>query len=386
MKLAARFALAISGTGVALLGFQNCGGFKAANSLAQSSASSSSTPVPAAVFAMGDPFDYSKVPYQSQMMQALLASFTYPPANVAGSTSTYYGAIAIAQSGLGWVSTQQATTQAGENQTALAGCAIMSGMPCALLASGNTFALNSTDLDQSFTNTLSPATSLTTNSNPFGPIDATALQNYNALTVSKAIAVSVDGWYEISGVGSNAASSAEAARVVMEHCELQAIITPCFLFASGDTIVFNPAQLNRSPTIDYTRTTVQTNIPMMSDAQFASTEQNYLSLIPAQQVSIYLNYLGGGGVGNSPSAATAQANALASCQADPTPGQTCFPYSLNLNILFSAADITAKIQWPEVHCNAVPRTSCADHTAMGCTATGQYYVMSGGVPTLANCN
>src|SRR4051812_32096723 len=93
--------------GVALLSavfaFQNCGGgFKSSSKL-----SSSDSPVEDATltFKAGDLFDYSHVPMKSQMVRAMLNDWTYPPPSEGGK---FFGAIAVAKDGTGYLSSYQA--------------------------------------------------------------------------------------------------------------------------------------------------------------------------------------------------------------------------------------------------------------------------------------
>lgn len=384
-------ALAVSLIACLLL-FQNCGqGLKAASwSDSNSGASGNPEPTPPGPvlpgnpnFAKGDAFNYNSVPNKSQMVQTQIDSLGY---------ATYTGtkAIAINAQGLGLVIRKGTATPADTNALALEGCYALTNSPCALLASGNLFEVSSANLPTSYTYSMPAPTGLNAASLPFvmPNIRASLLATYNAAASPKALVISVDGAYNWASASdpTPVTTLAEARRVALERCELNASITPCTVFAENSGVVFDPSALNRSPVIDYSRTQLMTNVPGMKDAHFNSVVQPYLANVNGATTRgvIYIAGDGAGGMAYNPNAATAEANALNFCNMNVNAGFTCFRYAIDRNIQNIASQLFAVKNFLAPHCKSVPRANCAAHRAMGC-APGMYYTLNGALPALENC-
>ena len=210
-------------------------------------------PPPPPSFSAGDPFDYSLVTPPSQMVATMLTGFGY-------ATSMAPRSVAINAAGLGFVSVLSSGTQADADLAALQACYVIGGsQPCASLASGNVFDLGESALalPASFTFQLATPTTLAEMPYVSGASRSAAITAYDALTGSKAIAISLDGTITAINSTDVVASQAEANRIVLERCEMSAAMTPCTLFAEGATVVFAP---NWTPQINYAQRSVATEL------------------------------------------------------------------------------------------------------------------------------
>jgi hypothetical protein len=374
--------------------FQNCGS-PAGSPMSYGSQSSNGggNPPPSADpnnWNKGDAFDYSRLPanMQSQMVQTQFTYLNYP-------TSTFAKAIAISSDGLGFVKIgTTGVNQDQVNQIAKDGCySITGGKPCSLIAVGNAWNIAKAALAGSFSYVLPAPTALTATSIPFlNPADASnAAINYSGAGMPKALAISLDGAY--FSIASTAAEPVadinEATRLVLERCEMGAGYVPCFVFAQNNTIVFTPAALNRTPAIDYARTTVATNIPGIRQALYTSLFQNsYIPNVNGTTVfgAIYITADGVGGYDFEGVAATADTKAKANCTGVAVPAYPCFKYAVNKTIQPLAANLSAvKNLGTNLHCKAIPRVNCAAHKAMGCPAGGSYYTQQASGIALETC-
>lgn len=377
-----------------VLAFQNCG-TKGPGAIADNNSSGGSgqpppgpggnPPIGNENFKKGEAFNYAYIPNKSQMVEVMI--------NVFG----YYGysgakAVAIASSGLGFVTRKAAGAQDDANRTALEGCfAISGGQPCALVAVGNAFNLNRNDLNNSYTFTMSQPLTIDANSLPFINLNnrATVAAQYNASLSPKALAVSVDGAYAWVAHTTQfpITSVQEARRVAMERCEMMAALSPCTLVAENSTVVFNPALINRTPLVEYLRLTMANNIPGMRDQVFSQAMTNdYLPkvAINTNRGAIYITADGKGGYGISTTESVADADALQACQ-QVQGNFPCFKYAVNNVVQNIAPNLTAiKFFSLETHCKSVPRLNCAHHKAMGCPG-GMYYTTATGPVVLENC-
>lgn len=376
-----------------LMLFQNCGGGLKAASVAGDASGASGTPDPTGPdpvlpgttsFAKGDAFNYNSVGNKSQMVQAQLDALGYAT-YTAGSK-----AIAINAQGLGYVSRKTGGTQADANTTALEGCFALGGSPCALLAVGDVFEVSSTSLPTAYTYSLSAPTAINAASIPFvmPNLRASIANQYNAATGPKALAISVDGayvWITASDT-TPVTSLAEARRVALERCELNAAITPCTLFAENSTVVMNPAAINRTPIIEYGRTTIGASLPGMKDAHYNQFVSTYLASVNGSTVfgAIYIGSDGSGGMAYNTNANTANTTALDFCNANVNSGYVCYKYATSLTVQSPAPNLIGLKNFPVPHCKSVPRATCAAHKAMGC-ASGLMYTMNGATPALENC-
>lgn len=329
-------------------------------------------------FTAGEPFDYGLVSPQSQMVATMLVAWSYD-------TSTAPKAIAINAHGLGFVSIKPNSAEGDADRTALEGCFVLGGgLPCVLLAHGDLFAVadHALALADSFGFRLaSPATLADL---PFVTTKVRAdTSAYAARAGIKAIAVSVDGITSISN-GEGVSSQTEVNRIMLERCEMQAALTPCMLFATGNTPVLDVNRPTFVPQIDFARTTVQTNLPGTTDQHFNQFIPSYLA-----DVNAGLNGaidLAPRGQGAAYTGGNASANALTNCTSHLKPGDPpCFPYATGRTITFKAKDLAAFKASADVHCRAMPRTDCAAHKAIGCSA-GMLYTTHTGSVALEACN
>jgi hypothetical protein len=330
-------------------------------------------------FKVGDPFDYGLVSPQSQMIATMLKSWSY-------TASTAPKAIAINKLGLGFVSIKPNSGEGDPVRTALEGCFVIGGgLPCTILADGNVFSVSDHALARADSYNFQLASPATLADLPFvtTKVRTTDVAAYAAASGFKAIAVSVDGTTSITQ-GQVVGSQGEVNRIMLERCEMQAALTPCLLFATGNTPVLDVSHPTFVPQIDFARTTVQTNLP-------GTTNQNFNQFIPS-----YLNDVNSGlagaiflaprGQGAAFTGNNASANAKATCTAHLVPGDPpCFPYATGRTITFKATDLAAYKTSADVHCLAMPRANCAAHMAIGCSA-GMLYTTHTGSVALEACN
>jgi hypothetical protein len=322
------------------------------------------------------------------MVQVQLSSLGY-------AAFTGLKAVAITADGLGFVRRGHGTmTQDDVNKNALEGCyAISGGKACSLIATGDTWNVSGADLATSFLYTLPAPTAINAASIPFiAPSEATAAASaYNAAAMPKAMALSLDGAYfwVTNTAGAPVANAAEAQRLALERCELNAAAIPCTIFAQDNTVVFNPVAINRAPVIDYARTTLMTNIPGMRQSDFTSVIQNdYLTKGGATSGAVYITADGHGGYAYGQGSATANdTTAKANCDARTTTAYPCFKYAVNTTLQPLTPNlVSVKTYGLDIHCKVVPRATCAAHKAVGCPAGGQYYTIQAGLVALETCN
>lgn len=384
-KLMMVFSIVVSFTPVFF--FQNCSSGAVDPAVATPTPQGSNTDN----WRSGDNFVYANVPqtYRSQMVETTLAALNY-------SSYPYSKAVAITANGLGFARLGAAGSAQSEiNTRALETCfAISGGQPCALLASGSTFAVSRSDLPNSFTFRLSAPAAMA--NIPFmSSTTASQVANlYLAAATPKALAIGMDGtyFYTSNSASTPIANTAEASRVALERCELSATITPCTLFAIDNNFtVFSAAFFNRTPSIDYSRTALATNIPGIRDAVFAQAIQNdYLSRVNGTTVfgAIYVTSAGTLGYAYGADATAADNNARTQCVNNNASGNTnfpCFRYASSRLLSPMASNLAAiRTMGMDFHCKAIPRSSCAAHRQMGCI-TGQFYTGNFGSVSLENC-
>lgn len=406
MKKSGLLAAVVSLSAVLVIFFQNCaedlpGIVKGSETQNSSSGSGPSKP-PA--FNKFESFDYSKVTNRSQMVEQMLA-FKGGYASWAGPK-----AVSIAADGLGFVSRlPTSATQDEANTMALAGCyMITSGRPCALLASGSTFNLGGNDLAKSYTYSMpGPAGTLTPDALFFLPAASrmTFFNSYSGAKTPKAIAFSLDGTVvtvnnaaQQAAVGSSTYQTtinnpfpdvADARKVALERCEMMATISPCIAFADDLNIVLTPANVNRSPLINYAQTTVMAGV-LPGQAKNIIAREIDLRYFNGNDSTkaISMSNTGKYGVDMSGNLATSESTAKSRCESNhPNLADfPCAPYASMDTVLFNATKITAYKAGLPLHCKAVPRYDCAAHKLMGCPGGDQYYVTRTGSVKLEFCN
>ncbi len=375
----------------ALMFFQNCAKGPS-NSGEGAGASSEPPPDPAsqgpagsADFTRGQLFNYNYVPMKSQMVQTMIDGFGYY--NYAGAK-----AVAISADGLGFAVRRAVGQHDDARRGALEGCfAISGGKPCLLIADGYNFNVDfATMSPASFTFTMATPTTLSADKVPFLPNNTRTqvISDYKLSASPKALAISLDGAYAWVAHTTQfpILSAVEARRVALERCELMAAFSPCTLFAQDEQVVFNPAQINRTPVIDYTRTVMGSNIPGMRDQVFTNNMTNdYLPKVTTNKSgAIYITADGRGGYGINDTAATADSDARVACEANKI-NYPCFRYAINQAVQGVAANLLAITSYSlNTHCKSVPRQSCAHHKQMGCPG-GSYYTLSAGPVAAENC-
>jgi hypothetical protein len=340
-------------------------------------------PVPGE-FQAGDPFDYSLVLQQSQMVATMVSALHY-------ATSTAPRAIAINANGLGYVTVQPGSTATDVERTALQACYVIGGRkPCTLLALDGEFALDGSALAGSFTATLAKPTTLT--AIPFVPdrVRTGALVGYTTHAGPKAVAVGLDGTaaFVPKDTTDVIGSQAEADRLALERCEMSSINAPCTLFARGNTVVLDPLAMQWTPAIDYTRTTVQPNIPGMTVANYNAHMVPYLAgLAQGFQGVTYIAENGQGGNAWRTTQAQANSEALAFCNQYVGTTGKCFRYATNRSVVMTPNNLDAiRNHSLALHCSAMPRLDCATHERMGCHTSGTLYTTHAGGVALETCS
>lgn len=347
----------------------------------------SSTPLPSSTnWAAGETFNYNDLPaaMKSQMVQVQIEESGYYSFNGPK-------AVAITSSGLGYVRRMLApATQAQAERAALQACNAISGnQPCGLIAKGNQWAVSRANLNNVFTTTLTVPSSVTTSIPFLADSDASqAATSYNTSASPKAMAISLDGMYVYIAQSSTdpIANLDEAKRLAMERCEMVAGSTPCTLYAQDGAVVFSPGALNRATSIDYGRTTIQTNMPGVKQIHYTTyISGNYLKNGGVENGAIWINALGSAGIRYG--TLTNDTLARDTCASFATASAPCFRYAVN-NVIQPLAPNLASFKYygQNAHCKVMPRATCAMHKALGCPAGGQYYVLQAGAVTLMTCN
>lgn len=363
--------------------FQNCGGgVQAARPSNYSSSVNPPTPggPPApggANFRKNELFNPNYLPNKTPMLETMLTGYNY---------QGYSGAkaVAITQTGLGFVTRKPSGSQADANQAALEGCyAISQGQPCALIATGDVFNYSLAELSSKYTFTMQTPLQLSATAIPFvnSAQRAQVANDYGVAPSPKALAISIDGAYSWA---SNSATLPlvdinEARRLALERCEMMAAVTPCTLVAENNTMVFTPNAINRTPAIDYYKATLADAIPGMRAAVFnVQMNQDYIPKVDRTEKGVvYITADGRGGYAVSASAATSENDANAACQGN-AGSQPCFRYAINRVIQPLQLNLVAiKNYSMDLHCKTVPRVNCAAHIEMGCPANDNYYVING---------
>jgi hypothetical protein len=385
MKRLAMFVVAVGALFTTAF-FQNCSkSMNPATYQLLSTSGEPETPNPEApLWVVGDAFDYSQLPdsMKSPMVATQLADLSY-------STYTGFKAVAIADNGQGAVREGQAPlTQADVDKLALDECfSITGGKPCSLIAHADVWQVGRNDLNNSFTHTLAKAASLASATVPFlNPADAAKLvTGYNNLSNPKAVAISLDGSYMYVGQSSArpVANLDEAKRLALERCEMVAKIVPCTLLAENSTVDLDPANINRTLAIDYTRTTLMPYIPGSTMANYTNgITNNYLVNGGATNGTIYISASGAGGFGYG---AGNDGIASANCNSNTDSAHPCFKYATNKTLLPLASHLPSVASFGlDLTCKTVPRANCAAHKSLGCPA-GQYYTVQAGAIALESC-
>lgn len=365
--------------------FQNCG--EGLVAIKQSSFGEEN------LFRKGDVFTTEKLPSSSRMLMGFIEEYGY---NDSGSGSTK--AIAIAQNGYGYASVGQGLNQTEESQIAILACNVLTGSPCALIAETNRFVVDARQLkdepEKIFIVPKSPGAGLTLKKTPF--IGETVegmpafLETYASKSGFKAIAVGIDGTISPAYThdDDHIQSEEEAKRMALETCEMSSTVVPCLLFAVGNEVVFDWTNQLGKLSINYGKKTVATSIPGMTDEHFNDYTLNFWSKYPASQVAVYINIDGAAGYGADVAASVAQKEALDYCKnAADTSGskESCFLYAFNSQIMMTASQIYAYRFSTKLHCHSIPRASCEEHAAVGCTDPGTYYISAGSETTESAC-
>jgi hypothetical protein len=285
--------------------------------------------------------------------------------------------------------TSAEATQAQVDNNAIQACYAATGLPCALIASGNAFAIGSAELPTSFTYKLTKPASVTASTIPFVyPTNASSLASaYNAATAPKALAISPTGsYYWVGSSASSPLTIAQARKLALERCELSSAYSPCTIFAENATVTFNPAVIGRTPAINYALKTLGTHIPAVRPEAIPSIldfhkqrlAQGWLGAVAIHPNGAYATYY-------ASTQAVANSSALSSCQSYASSTSPCLIYATGNTLPPLGTRIHPYTYNKNLHCKAVPRNSCTSHKGMGCTAPGQYYIVTSGVVSLETC-
>lgn len=367
-----------------LMLFQNCS--SGLPDAASNFNTSNGTPSCNKTFQKGETFDYARVANASQMVGSQLAALGYQ-------ASSLPRAVAVAASGLGFVSVPVDGTQDDANLTALQGCfSITGGQPCALLAVADKFNFSSQELGSNYKFSFAAPSTLNAASVPYVTAAKASVlaSGYAALTqANKAVAISLDGVVAVvaSTTAETVASPAEALRMALERCEMAALITPCTPFMQGSSITFNPAVINRSAQIDYSKTAPSGWFPGHSNSHGLSQITNRWDKRGSSHGAVYLSPGGNFGGDLDLNLNVARTTALNQCQTGVDPAYPCVLYAdtgYNPVVFFNGTSLTAYKYSTEMHCRSVPRFNCAQHKSMGCPAGKAYTTYQGSI-TLEDC-
>jgi hypothetical protein len=298
-------------------------------------------------------------------------------------------AIAINKNGIGFVSLKAEGHDEEAKRTALQSCfSIGRGQPCALLAVGNKFVVSSAELPASYKFFVDKK-SILDDDIPFATDSKTdtVLASYKLAKSPKALAISLDGaLISVTSDSEVGLNKTIAKNLALQRCELRASISPCAVYAVNDDVVFDPANMESAPSIDYYRTKVEKSIPGVSPDRFQKMIGNkYLKNLKKSHGAIFVTKSGEVATAmSSVSQVDANEKARKKCQ-EFSSRSSCFQYAEKTRVLNLVTNLSANMFSHKIHCTVVPRRNCQDHVAMGCKGKN-VYILDKGVPQRVRCD
>lgn len=322
-----------------------------------------------ATFSQGDRYGGEVLVSGNSFLDSLITKYDYP-------SYSFSKAIAVSETGLGYMSMTDINDTAEAERMAMESCNLLTGLPCALIVSENTFVINSSDLNthldylldgykgQSFNRSRIPMAS--------SKIRGSALiSNYIGAAVQKALAVSITGGVYATYTYSYQLSEEEVKRMAVQQCELEAALVPCVLYAVNDEVVFDPGDWVKISSLTFNTNNVMAIPPPASRDLARQAIQDLLDATGRDQkyaIVITPNGYGFFGIADTKDAAVSEA--MANCNSG-AHGSRCIEYASSAGITFSTDDLKAKEDHGDMFCKTV-RYSCADHFNVGCSGGSRW--------------
>jgi len=326
-----------------------------------------------AVFAVGDAFNGENLVSSGSFIDSLIERIGY---------STYGSgkAIAVATSGLGYAALTDGSNIEAERM-ALESCNLIAGDSCAIIVSGNSFEISSDDIannleykldglnGKAFAMSEIPMASTTKR-------DTAMVRNFINAPGNKALAVSATGALYAAYTTTYTLTESDVSRMAVQRCELESALTPCVLYAVNSRVEFNPRGWMKKSSINFSNNDVLAVPPPASRASALVSITNLLSEVGQKKYAIYTTPNGYGYFGRHDDDNTqAEQTARDYCEAG-VHGTRCIFYASSRGVQISPEDTNAKMNFESLFCK-VPRFSCAEHLAMGCSDRGEYWVQEG---------
>lgn len=376
--------------GILTVNFQNCSGLSSADYGSDSDTVSQGT---SGLISVDDDYDDDEVGVEAEGLTAVFSSGdSYVGQTLVSSGSfldTLIGilgyenyssggkAIAMAVNGLGYAAFTE-TTNAEAERMAIETCNLLSGKSCALLVLGDLFVVNSSAAFTSLEYRLDGFTGLTFSR---GDIPMSSTRVRNSAVVSnfinapghRALALSPTGGAYSVFTTTYSVSIAEAKRMAVQQCELEASIVPCIIYAVDDEVVFNAEAWIKTNSINFTNNNVAAVTPPASRNNALSLIKEMLADVGQEKYAIYITPSGYGYFGRDETDVdVARAEALSDCESG-VHSSRCIPYASSTGVNLSSADLYAKDTYPGLFCKTV-RYNCSAHLKAGCASGAQYWV------------
>jgi hypothetical protein len=323
-----------------------------------------------AIFSVGDSFNGQDLVSSGSFVDSMVERVGY----------VTYGsgkAIAVASSGLGYVALTGGTNLEAERM-AVESCNLLATDSCALIISGNSFVIDSTDVLNNMEYKLDGLKGKAFSASEI-PMASTAkrdtamVRNFMNAPGNKALAVSITGALYAAYTTTHTLSESDVSRMAVQRCELESAITPCVLYALNTRVEFNPRGWMKKGSINYSNNDVLALPPPASRATALTSITTLLDEVGQKKYAIYATPNGYGYFGRHDND-NAEAEKLAKgyCEAG-VHGSRCILYASTRGVHINPEDSKAKMNFNGLYCKS-PRYSCADHRAAGCTENGDYWV------------
>jgi hypothetical protein len=379
--------------GLLTINFQNCSGFNSAdygsdnevnsdgeNGLIPVTGSSGSgeptTTVESeqltAVFSSGDNFIGQTLVASGSFLDSLISRIGYQQYSNGK-------AIAVARNGLGYAALTTENNAEAERM-AVESCNALSGLPCAVIVSGNLFTVNSENAfdgeeykinnykDRRFSRDEIPMAASRVRS-------SATVNNFINAPGFKALAISPTGGLYAVYTTINSLTMTDVRRMAVQRCELEAAITPCALYAENDTVVFDPSTWYKNSSINFSNNNVLAEPPPASRFGALAAIEKLLEEVGREKYAIYITPDGYGFFGkHETDVESARSQALAECETG-NHSTRCIPYASSTGVNISTNDLISKRDYAELFCKTV-RYSCTAHLEMGCSRGAQYWVQN----------
>lgn len=317
-----------------------------------------------ASFTQGERYRGGVLVSSNSFLDTLISKFDYP-------SYTLSKAIAISTTGLGYMSMTDVVDTAEAERMAMESCNLLTGLPCALIVSENTFVINSDDLEDNLDYVLDGFKGQPFNRNRI-PMASSKLRNsavvsnYIDAAEEKALAVSITGGVYATYTYSFKLSNEEVKRMAVQQCELESALNPCILYAVNNEVVFDPGDWVKKTSLVFNTNNVMAIPPPASRDSAREAIQNLLDATGRdKKYAIVITPNGYGFFGTADTKEVALSTALNNCNSGAHRSR-CIEYATSAGITFSTNTLNAKSKHGDLYCKTV-RYSCADHFNAGCS-------------------